>query len=193
MLCWCLLQKRSKKDRHVKGSASQLVRSSSKPFARDSGQTPERGVPIAESPVSEGGEERLTVQDARKSKKGFFNKMKDKLKHGGTRKDAKSPRTGAGRGSGDTADAEGREEEEEEEEEHLSKKELELLRREEEERQRFLEDIGYAEGVVEVEFPPEVRSRVEMKPLHGELTVMCAAMVTLFLVHPLLCSMLAMW
>ena len=143
-------------------------------------QTPERGVTIAESPgvktqglppVFEGGGERLVVEDTRKSKKGFFNKLKVKLKHGSAKKDVKSPRAVAGRvvTSDDAADAEGGEEEEEEEEEHLSKKELELLIREEEERKRFLEDIGYADGVVDVEFPPEVGSRVGMRSCFGHV------------------------
>lgn len=119
----------------------------------------------------EGGGERLVVGDTRKTKKkekGFFNKLKDKLRHGSAKKDVKSPKAVAGRvvPSDDTADAEGGEDDEEEEK-PMSKKELDLLRREEEERKRFLEDIGYAEGVVEVEFPPEVSERVGMRSVSG--------------------------
>lgn len=133
-------------------------------------QGPERGATDAESPEEmtqsllppppDGGGGRAVVQDTRKSKKGFFTSVKDKLKHGGTKKTVKSTKAVAGGvvRSDRRADADGREEDEGEEEEHLSKKELELLKREEEERKRFLDDIGYGEGMAEVEFPPEVRS-----------------------------------
>ena len=129
-----------------------------------------RGLP----PVFEGGGERLVVGDKRKAKKekGFFNKLKDKVKHGSRKKDVKSSKAVASRvvPGDDRAGAEGGEDDEEEEE-PLSKKELELLRREEEERKRFLEDIGYAEGVVEVEFPPDVSGRVGRRSISDDIHV----------------------
>lgn len=152
------------------------MRSNSGATTREAVQSPERGATHAESPEEttqgllpppDGGGGRLVVPDARKSKKGFFTSVKDKLKHGRTKKTVKSTVAGGVVPGDSRAGADGGEEDEEEEEEHLSKKELELLKREEEERKHFLEDIGYGEGMMEVEFPPEVRSEARMRSCCG--------------------------
>ena len=84
--------------------------------------------------------------DKKKRDGGFFNKLKQKLKHGDNKK-----------GKVVDAQKEGQVDSDEEPEDiPLSKKEQEKLKKEAEERRKFFEDIGYVENAAPVTYPREV-------------------------------------